>query len=901
MIDSKNSFRKVFKSYSLWFCLFAFCCVIIFFIINNKSMYTITDGIYQQYVYFMYTGKWIRMFFHNIFIDHVFELPMWDMTIGMGGDSIITFSSVANPLADPMYWISAFIPYKAAEYVFDAVIILKLYAAGLSFSYFAYCKKNPVSSIVAGAMVYAFSSVIFIGFTQVSFINIYYLFPLLMTGVDRLWTRKGYKLYVVMLALNMINSYYFTYMMSLLILLYCALRFIAEKELHSVRTFIRLIIRFITFTIPGIAIGLGLQLPAMIHLAGIDRLAVKWETVFFSLDTVKSFFLYAFTFGEVGREGTWGIAPIALLALICLFSEKNNNLLLKAAVIIYTLAFFFPVIGSVFNGFNFPTGRYVFGYLFLLAYVVTLEFEGLFKLGKNKLYITTFASLIYLLVTALFSDAYGVLSGISLLIFTGSLIVISKVSDEKKRAVFATVSVLFTCTVLGYTYLNLYLMPTEKDFGESYDYILNSNGLYLLNEDEYSELHHTRYDFVPYVIDDVPLNSSMLLDINGYDYYNTNYNNDIDIYYTKLAVNSNSLGFMMNGIRGRNFLELMNGTRFLSAQNDRSATLFPPYSYELLRSDNSYAVYESSRDASLVYFYNEAAARTITEDLDPIDTEELMMNYCILDNSTETPSLEPGHTEVDFEITQLHDITFTGDNTFSANTGSYITLSFDDIENSEVCVYLNGLYSDRYGIVSCVLRSDEDIVAVDTIENQSNVDNMYYHWKDTYMINYGFVNQSVNSVRLVFLEGTYTINDIKIYARNTEQLDEAVNSFYDHADMDNVTYEISGNHIHITANADQDKYLFMAVPYSEGWHAEVDGEEVEIMKANIGFMAIPVTQGEHTVELSYRTPYLIAGLGISLFFLVVFLYLPDKLVLLLGFGKDSEVVESRTESIDDKK
>ena len=240
----------------------------------------------------------------------------------------------------------------------------------------------------------------------------------------------------------------------------------------------------------------------------------------------------------------------------------------------------------------------------------------------------------------------------------------------------------------------------------------------------------------------------------------------------------------------------------------------------------------------------------------------------------------------------------TGANTFSAHTGDSITLSFDSVSDSEISVYLDGIDADRYFVVSAVLESDGEPCVIDTLEGQTSINNMYYHNKDTFLINYGFVSQPVDSVRLVFLEGNYTLNDIRIYTRSADQLDAAVNAFYDHADMNNVTYELDGNHIHITANADQDNYLYLAVPYSEGWRAEVDGEQTDIIKANIGFMAIPVTQGEHTVEFTYRTPYLITGLCISLFLFVVFLFLPDKLILLLGFRENSVVIKRR-ECVDD--
>lgn len=873
MTDKKNltGFGDTFRKYTAWFGVFAFFCIILFYIINSKSMYTIADGVYQQYPYFMYTGKWIRMLFSNIFVNHTFELPMWDMTIGMGSDSLLTFSSVANPLADPMYWISALIPYKFAEYVFNAIVILKLYASGLSFSYFCHTRKMPSRSIVVGAMVYVFSSVMYIGLTQASIINVFYLFPLLMVGIDRLWEGKGFKLYTLMLALIVVNSYYFTYMMGLLVLLYCVIRFFCTTQ-RKASVLLPLLGRFALFTVIGLGIGIGLQLPAMINLSGLDRLSVKWETVIFSFDVLKAYFLYAFSLTNIAHEGFWGVSPVVLIALVLLFSEKKKDVLLKVLFILYTLSLFFPIVGSVFNGFTFPTGRFVFGYIFLVAYIVTAKVENIFSLKKNTLMALVGVSLLYLVITALFSDINGVISGVSCLIMTGSLLVISGDSvKENKKHPALMITVLVTCVLLSYAHIQNYLIGTEIDFGISCDYLLNSNGLNLINDDERETLETTRFDFLPYYIDDVPLNSSMLLGINSYDFYNSNYNNNVDKYYDRLGVNINSIGYMVSGIRGRDYLELMNGTSFVSVENKRDYTLLPPYSYEFVRSNDDYSIYRSTSDASMIYFYDDAVSDSVIADADPIDIEEIMMNYCVMSNSDSAPALTAQHTDVDYEITDTSGIEFTGENTFTAHTGDYMTLTFDDIENSEISIYIEGIDADRYYVVSAVLQSDGDPCVIDTIEGQTNVNNMYYHWKNTFMINYGFVEQSVNSIRLFFLEGNYTLNDIKIYSRNTEQLDATINAFEDHADVQNITYTLDGNRVHVTANADSDKYLYFAIPYSAGWTVTVDGGEVDIEKANIGFMAIPIVEGEHSIELSYRTPYLTEGLCITTFFTAAFI------------------------------
>ena len=58
--------------------------------------------------------------------------------------------------------------------------------------------------------------------------------------------------------------------------------------------------------------------------------------------------------------------------------------------------------------------------------------------------------------------------------------------------------------------------------------------------------------------------------------------------------------------------------------------------------------------------------------------------------------------------------------------------------------------------------------------------------------------------------------------------------------------------------------LCITIPYSDGWSAKVDGQNVKIYKANGMFMGILMTPGEHKIELNYMTPGLKMGVVLSL-------------------------------------
>lgn len=65
-------------------------------------------------------------------------------------------------------------------------------------------------------------------------------------------------------------------------------------------------------------------------------------------------------------------------------------------------------------------------------------------------------------------------------------------------------------------------------------------------------------------------------------------------------------------------------------------------------------------------------------------------------------------------------------------------------------------------------------------------------------------------------------------------------------------------------NTGEDNLLFFSVPYDNGWSAYVNGEQADIEKVNIGFMAIRV-KGHSTnrIVFRYRTPMLHEGMILS--------------------------------------
>ena len=74
----------------------------------------------------------------------------------------------------------------------------------------------------------------------------------------------------------------------------------------------------------------------------------------------------------------------------------------------------------------------------------------------------------------------------------------------------------------------------------------------------------------------------------------------------------------------------------------------------------------------------------------------------------------------------------------------------------------------------------------------------------------------------------------------------------------------SGRELVVEADARQDGFLLLADTYYPGWHAQVDGVETPIYRANVSLRGIALPKGPHTVRFSYHPEPFFRGLWISL-------------------------------------
>ena len=86
------------------------------------------------------------------------------------------------------------------------------------------------------------------------------------------------------------------------------------------------------------------------------------------------------------------------------------------------------------------------------------------------------------------------------------------------------------------------------------------------------------------------------------------------------------------------------------------------------------------------------------------------------------------------------------------------------------------------------------------------------------------------------------------------------------------SFQTDKNGFSATFTADKSRLLFFSVPWEGGWSAQVNGTPAEIIRANVGFMAIRVPAGTSNIRFTYRTPGLTLGVAATAGGILLFLF-----------------------------
>ena len=859
-MNKQMSKKKYLLLYTLMFVLMFTACFGLYFYRYRKSLIWGVDGLEQQFTRFIYTGQWI----HDALDGNI---RLFDISLGYGSDTAAVFGCT---VLDPFNWFAAIFPKEVSEIVFEGVTVLRMYCAGLAFSHYCSYTKRQRGSTLFGAMIYTFSAGLFIAFKQPDMVNVFILFPLLMTGVQRIWNRESPLRYIAVYSACMIYSYYFTYNMSIMILIYCIVRFIMDDTVRKDRkTFFRMFFAFLISSAAGFVIGMGFQLPSIMNMMSQNRLHISRSVpLIYSFRYISYILRGLMTSYNTETDAYIGLSAMVIICVFVMILRLKNNRIIAVLFAIETAALFIPAAGSLMNGFSYAAFRWTFVYPFTAALIAADNDRRMLRMETKELLIMFMMSSVFAVIICAVSKTIGRAMEISLILLCAAPLVLMLVrklhTDIARGIVFLLTAFSLTLPPnYNFSWNGLYHIASYVDAGRALTAVEESGGKTMLDQDEdnirYSERASRR-----------TRNSSSLTGLSGIDFYYSYYNQNIDDFHSRLAMNTSPWNFGYSSLDNRSSLMHLLGVKYEITPADRSE--YPAYGYEIKKDENrngwtrkTLELYETGEDVSLVTSFTKTLSTESYLALKPYEREQALSSVIVLDECEDEYKAEKMLKNVSFRQEGSELVTVEPNRITVRKKGAQIYLSFDEIKNADIMVYFENLQNEGNSLKSYtwVFNGAYDHSINPSFSGELNALTPAHHMyggKHDWLINTGHSASSVNEILITFNEaGEFTFDDMKIIAKPHSKTVKQNQSLVHPAEI----VDVRTNSLFISLNDEHEEYVMISIPYSEGWTAYLDGEEAEILKADEAFMAVKVPKGKHILMLYFFTPYLITGLVIS--------------------------------------
>jgi uncharacterized membrane protein YfhO len=218
--------------------------VFVWFIRRNRSFIWMPDGQQQHFNALMYYGYYLRDIGCGLMQGRL-DIPLWDFTFGFGADIPTTLHYYV--FGDPLALLSVFVPTRYTEHLFNFLVVFRLYLAGLAYSLYSFKLKKESWPVLIGALIYSFCGFALFALRHPFFLNPLIYFPLVLLGVEKIFKKEKPHLFIIMIAVSLASSFYFFYMISILLLIYTFVRSFFVYDTFSYKVFGKDFVKFICF------------------------------------------------------------------------------------------------------------------------------------------------------------------------------------------------------------------------------------------------------------------------------------------------------------------------------------------------------------------------------------------------------------------------------------------------------------------------------------------------------------------------------------------------------------------------------------------------------------------------------------------------------------------------------
>lgn len=875
--------------YGVYTLMFLLMCIVAFlpFFTEGKSFVWgagVEDGLSQHFSALAYYGEALREFFRNLLAGHP-KLVMWDMSLGYGADILSTLNYYA--IGDPLNLLYGFVSPKNTETMYDFMILLRMYLAGITFIIYARKMKKRSYGTVIGALVYVFSGFCFrLGLRHPFFINPMIYFPLLCLGIEKIYQRERPYVFIFAVCVSAMSNYYFLYMLTIFAVIYAWIRFYKYTEENKMKNFCLTILKFGMYYTLGIAMAAVILLPSVIGFLGNGRYGngVDWKSLIVYPGKYYLLFIENFIgYGNMGSNTNAGYLPIVgIVVLFTLFSQRMKHKKYRAAFIASIIALILPIFGYAFNGFSYANNRWAFALSFIVALLTAEMYPRLFVMSKRQ-QIGIGAGIIIYTVFCIIVNASGeeilknkgIMAACGLIaVFYILLLIFQRLGyDTQKRIVRVSMAILLLISVgvhgyyrfdpKGYAYTQEFM-----DQGQAYRTLKEDNIRMLskVNDPSVYRVHAEGYRYKNYGL------INHLNTISGYYSITAKCVTDTIKGYDTLGM---QYADKYKGVDQRLGLLSLAGVKYITVAHnsqvakDVSSMGDVPYGVEKLRKKGNITLYKNKYALPFAYAYDSYMTEQQYEQLNGIGKEQAMLAQIILNQHPADKEIQ--HNEQrngpDIQTISLPETRIS-----SPKGKKYADITVPVEKDKETYLYFKNLvyHGKKNGDDKFILTGRNGtkgiLVTQNDVQQKIHIQstfNPYYFGRKDYIVKINHqTSKAKEKVRLNFLSpGEYEFDDISLITVPKKDVLARLKERKENS-MKQIQYE--GNHFRGVYHAKKDQILCVTIPYSKGWKATVNGNRTKIYKANGMFMGIIMKKGTQSVKLDYETPGLKIGAWISL-------------------------------------
>lgn len=875
--------------YGVYTLMFLLMCIVAFlpFFTEGKSFVWgagVEDGLSQHFSALAYYGEALREFFRNLLAGHP-KLVMWDMSLGYGADILSTLNYYA--IGDPLNLLYGFVSPKNTETMYDFMILLRMYLAGITFIIYARKMKKRSYGTVIGALVYVFSGFCFrLGLRHPFFINPMIYFPLLCLGIEKIYQRERPYVFIFAVCVSAMSNYYFLYMLTIFAVIYAWIRFYKYTEENKMKNFFLTILKFGMYYTLGIAMAAVILLPSVIGFLGNGRYGngADWKSLIVYPGKYYLLFIENFIgYGNMGSNTNAGYLPIVgIVVLFTLFSQRMKHKKYRAAFIASIIALILPIFGYAFNGFSYANNRWAFALSFIVALLTAEMYPRLFVMSKRQ-QIGIGAGIIIYTVFCIIVNASGeeilknkgIMAACGLIaVFYILLLIFQRLGyDTQKRIVRVSMAILLLISVgvhgyyrfdpKGYAYTQEFM-----DQGQAYRTLKEDNIRMLskVNDPSVYRVHAEGYRYKNYGL------INHLNTISGYYSITAKCVTDTIKGYDTLGM---QYADKYKGVDQRLGLLSLAGVKYITVAHnsqvakDVSSMGDVPYGVEKLRKKGNITLYKNKYALPFAYAYDSYMTEQQYEQLNGIGKEQAMLAQIILNQHPADKEIQ--HNEQrngpDIQTISLPETRIS-----SPKGKKYADITVPVEKDKETYLYFKNLvyHGKKNGDDKFILTGRKGtkgiLVTQNDVQQKIHIQstfNPYYFGRKDYIVKINHqTSKAKEKVRLNFLSpGEYEFDDISLITVPKKDVLARLKERKENS-MKQIQYE--GNHFRGVYHAKKDQILCVTIPYSKGWKATVNGNRTKIYKANGMFMGIIMKKGTQSVKLDYETPGLKIGAWISL-------------------------------------